>query len=132
MKFENYLQHYLNNNLKKVSGFLNPIKWDSNGKAISFSIYTSNDEDIIITGNFSLEKMRLLLSKLVEAKGYIEVNKDGEKSLNLKSIREIQSPHTPIMISKPSYFSEEFCLNLPRNYSHLNTGVAFNSYQLAS
>lgn len=96
----------------KVIGFLCPISWDSKGQIRKFAIYTDTGEDIIIEGSYRPNKLRSLTNKLVLAKGVITEDEYEDKFINLKSIKEIKSPNSPIPIQNFDKVYENFSLQL--------------------
>ncbi len=96
----------------KVTGFLCPISWDNNGRIKKFAIYTDAGEDIIIEGSYRLSKLRSLTNKLVLAKGVITEDEYEDKFINLKSIKEIKSPNSPIPIQNFDKVYEKYSLQL--------------------
>lgn len=104
-----------------IFGVLNPIMWDRRGKVKKFSIYSSEDEDIIIEGYRNRHKLKALLNRRVEAQGLIRMNDDGEKIIRLNQIKEITGPNSPAMMSPSnldsSIWNEEFSVSIPRKYA---------------
>ncbi len=110
----------LGSKTETVIGTLNPIMWDRRGKIKKFSIYSYEDEDIIIEGFRNRAKLKNLLNKKVEAKGIIRVNEDGEKLIKLTNIRELTGPSSPGLNITPSLatgvWNEEFSVSIPKHY----------------
>ena len=115
-----YIDSFINKD-QSVTGILNPIHWDRHGNIKQFSIYTDEEEDIIIEGYLDKRKLEKLLNKRVLAKGQIRTNEDGEKFIKLKSIKELTGPTSPaINLVSPietSFWNEEYSLSIPREYA---------------
>lgn len=75
---------------KTITGSLNPIKWNKQGKAIGFSIFTSEDEDIIIESYSDLKRLRKYSGYFVKVQGRIRINDFGDKSIKLFKIRKVK------------------------------------------
>lgn len=106
--------------LEKVIGILNPIMWDRRGAVQKFSIYSHDEEDIIIEGFKNKIKLKLLLGKKVEAKGRIQTNDDGEKVIKLSSIKELIGPSSPASSTSTAtalgMWSDEYSVSIPKSY----------------
>jgi hypothetical protein len=131
MKLDNIL-YARRNNLDQVSGFLNPIMWNQSGDAVKFSIYTSEDEDVIISGNYNNTLLRSMLGKLVEAYGILNDDRDDEKTIDLKRISEIKTPHAPAIGSSHKSYEEDFNINLPSSYKFFISNDRIINEKLAS
>jgi hypothetical protein len=121
---------------KVVIGTLNPIMWDKKGKVKKFSIYSFEEEDIIIEGYRNRSKLKSLLNKKVEARGSIRRNEDGEKVIKLTKIKELKNPSTPSQNLTPEInlgmWSEEFSVSIPKDYAVLQYQNLQDSFLEAS
>lgn len=122
----------LNTQYKTIIGTLNPINWDNDGVPNLFSIFTDDEEDIIVEGYQNRKKLLKLLNKRVIAKGILRINKDNEKLLHAKSIRELTGPTSPAMnISnsvRPNFWEDEYSLAIPKEYALKQYGQFQGSY----
>ena len=112
-----------------VVGTVTPIAWDRNGKAKTFSIYTHDEEDLIIENSSLNHKLCLLLNRTVEATGNLYINKEGEKCMRLDKVRGIRGPSSPAPASaypKPNNWYEEYSINIPRDVTVLSDNEPFD------
>ena len=118
---ETFYKTATTDNCQIITGVLNPIHWDRNGKIRKFSIYSEDEEDIIIEGYLNKQKLESLLSKRVLGKGKIRVNKNCEKFIRLRSIKEIAGPPPSALGQQkstlPSLWDEEYSLKIPAQYT---------------
>ncbi len=124
---------YINSKIEKeksIIGTLNPIRWDKNGRIKQFSIYSEEEEDVIIENFQNKRKLTKLLNKRVIAVGKVRLDEDGNKYIKLKSIKELTGPTSPaINLVKPieaGLWNEEYSLSIPKEYAlhqyNQNTG----------
>ena len=115
-----YIDSFINKD-QSITGILNPIHWNRHGRIKQFSIYSEDEEDIIIEGYSNKRKLEKLLNKRVLAKGQVRTNGDGEKFINLKSIEELTGPTSPaislIRPIKSGFWNEEYSLSIPKEYA---------------
>lgn len=93
LKLKNYTQVST-----EITGVLTPIKWDNKGTPTDYSIFTHDEEDIIIKNYGDIIKLRYLQSKYVIAKGHITYNQDGEKVIYpyyIQSFNQGDIKHAP-------------------------------------
>ena len=87
---------------KSITGTLNPIRWDKNGRIKQFSIYSEEEEDVIIEHFQNKRKLTKLLNKRVIAVGKVRLDEEGNKYIKLKNIKELTGPTSPaINLVKP-------------------------------
>ncbi len=119
----------LKNQLSSIVGIVNPIEWNSNGKIKKFSIYTTDEEDIIVESSLDFRQFRRLkslLNKKVEATGRIYANDEGEKYIKLKRIRELTRPSAPAVNTfypnklEHALWPEEFAINFPQGWEAIS------------
>lgn len=115
-----YIDSFINKD-QSVTGTLNPIHWDRHGRIKQFSIYSEDEEDIIIEGYPNKKKLEKLLNKRVLAKGQVRTNEDEEKFIKLKSIKELTGPTSPaislVKPIEPGFWNEEYSLSIPKEYA---------------
>ncbi len=108
-------------NEQNIIGTLNPIHWDRKGKIKQFSIYSEDEEDIIIEGYQNKSKLKKLLNKRVLATGTVRTDDNGQKFIYLKKIKELTGPTSPaISLVKPpdlGLWNEEYSLSIPKEYA---------------
>lgn len=75
--------------LVEVIGVLNPIGWDKNGNVKKYSIYTQNEEDIIIEYIDNPELLQHFINNYVLAKGSVRIDLDGEKYIRIKHLKAL-------------------------------------------
>ena len=117
-----------------IIGTLIPITWDRKGRAIRFSIYSSDGEDFIIKDYRFKSRLQRILNKNVQAVGEVSSNKYDEKFIKLKKIKELTGPSSPSMQVKvpknQGLWDEEFVVNIPKNYE--NTEILEPRFSFAS
>ncbi len=113
------------NKKKEIIGVLNPIEWDKEGEVKKYSIYTVDEEDIIIEEIFPNIKLKHLLNKKVLAKGILREDKEGQKFIKLKTIKQLIEPNSPAtnLLKKPIFnvWPEEYELSIPKDYQFAST-----------
>ena len=103
---------------KTVVGHLAPIAWDDEGAATKFSIYTYEDDDLIVEGNYRIDNLKKLINKPVYAIGFIREQSNGDKFIDPILVREHKSTNfTSIGLqeikSKYSEWGDEFSVIYP-------------------
>jgi hypothetical protein len=105
---------------QSITGTLNPIHWDRHGNIKKFSIYSDDQEDIIIEGYTNKTKLEKLLNKRVFAKGQVRTDEYGDKFIKLKSIKELTGPTSPaislVRPIEPGLWGEEYSLSISKDY----------------
>ncbi|PIR35930.1 MAG: hypothetical protein COV37_05930 [Bdellovibrio sp. CG11_big_fil_rev_8_21_14_0_20_39_38] len=107
----------LTNKEQSIIGTLNPIHWDKEDDVDQFSIYSDEEEDIIIEEFHNKKRLSRLINKRVLARGKIRIDENGEKHIKLKMIKELSPPTAPaVRLSNPitaRFWSEEYSLLVP-------------------
>jgi transcription termination factor Rho len=115
-----YINSFISND-QSITGTLNPINWDRFGKIKQFSIYSEDEEDIIVVSYSNKRKLEKLLNKRVLAKGQVKIDENGDKYIRLKSIKELTGPTSPaINLAKPiesTFWNDEYSLSIPKDYA---------------
>ncbi|ATH07309.1 hypothetical protein BIY24_04965 [Halobacteriovorax marinus] len=126
---------YINSLTEKeesIVGTLNPIRWDKNGEIKQFSIYSTDEEDIIIEGYPKKRKLIKMLNKRVLAKGKVRIDENGDKFIKINNIKEISGPGAPvnsfIRPIEPSLWNEEYSLSIPKEYALAQYGQANETF----
>ncbi len=118
-----------------ITGVLNPIHWDRHGRVKQFSIYSDEEEDVIIEKGFDRKKLLRLLNKRVLAKGKIQTNSNGDKFISLKAIKEVSGPTSPAThthnLMTPSLWGEEYSISIPKEYAFSQYGKFADLYEEA-
>jgi hypothetical protein len=70
-----------------VSGIITPISWDKNDNVRGISIFTSDDEDIIISDATYFKKLRKLINKYVTVEGRVISNGFVRKMISVTKFR---------------------------------------------
>jgi hypothetical protein len=109
---------YLNGHRKDVSiyGFFNPLSWGEDDIPTKFSIYTDEEEDIVIHSSLSWPVLKNYCGKRVEAHGTLGVDEDGNTSLHLKKIKELKGPANSAQTQVG--YMEEASLALPLRFDN--------------
>lgn len=111
---------------ESIVGTLNPISWDRNDGIKQFSIYSTDEEDIIIEGYTNKRKLIGMLNKRVLAKGNIRIDENGDKFIRIKEIKKISGQSSPTNNffgpTVPSLWNEEYSLSIPKEYTFSQYG----------
>ena len=103
-----------------VVGTVTPIGWDLKGNPIKFSIYTRDDEDLIVENSSLNHKLCSLLNRTVEATGRLYKNRDKENCMRVEKIQELRGPSSaaPAILSTvhENNFYEEYTINAPNSF----------------
>jgi len=78
------------NKQKTVTGVLSPIRWNSNDEIIEYSVYTENDEDIILRGNNLDSNFRFFKNQKVKVSGNFLSSSNSEDDLRVFKASKIQ------------------------------------------
>ena len=76
---------------EKVCGIVTPIDWDRNGKPCKYSLYTLDEEDIIIEAEHLKKKIKRLANKYVEVTGNIYTNVLGDRVIYARKIKRLST-----------------------------------------
>lgn len=68
-----------------VTGVLSPIKWDSQEIPVDFSLFTNEDEDVILRGSNIARDFKLFKNKLVKLSGNFLKPQDGARVFEVKA-----------------------------------------------
>lgn len=118
------------NHYEKVSvvGTVTPIGWDYKDHAIRYSIFTHDQEDLIVENSTLNHKLSLLLNSVVEATGVLYENKDGEKCMRLEKVQGLRGPSSPAPATVNNGWYEEFSINVPNKLAILKRDIIFDQY----
>lgn len=104
-----------------IRGILNPIRWDKYGRVTQYSIYSEEEEDIIILDRVHRKKLEKLVNQHVQAKGKVIQVDEDTKYLRLKNIKALTGPNTPLNPHFGSFdknfWDEEYSLSIPKEYA---------------
>lgn len=76
--------------LETIVGTLRAIQWSPNGVATKFSICSFDDGELIVEYYDDIRKLQRLEGKIVEARGCIYFNDEGDKIIEPKNVRELK------------------------------------------
>lgn len=107
----------LRQNIQSVTGILNPIEWDSKGVSTKFSIYSDDEEDILLEGPITRKKIEGLVNKRVVATGSVRLNEYGEKLMRVERIEKQNGPNScALQLPKNDllqFWGEEYSVEVP-------------------
>ncbi len=122
-----------NNKKQTIIGTLIPIAWDRKGKAIKFSIYSNEGEDIILKEYRYKNRLKRLLNKKVEVTGEVTHNKYGDKFIKLKTIKDFLDSSSSSMylrdLQSGQLWDEDFSIHIPKK--HQLPDILESSYSFA-
>ncbi len=97
MKILDYSPTLSRKKLKILYGTVTPCDWDKEDKPISFSLFTPQEEDILLKGDHLKSKFLKLMNKHVEVIGEERTNVFGEKYVLVKKIRRLNFPEFQLL-----------------------------------
>ncbi|OFZ26191.1 hypothetical protein A2326_03715 [candidate division WWE3 bacterium RIFOXYB2_FULL_41_6] len=77
------------NKRKTVTGVLSPIRWNSNDEIVEYSVYTENDEDIILRGNNLDSNFKFFKNQKVKVSGNFLSSSDDLRVFQASKIQKL-------------------------------------------
>jgi hypothetical protein len=90
-----------------VEGTLVAAGWDRSDNVNQLSLYTNDDEDILLDENLLIKDYSSFLNHRVKIWGDVVSNKREEKKIAVKKIRRLSSDTT--LVSNEKFLNYEFC-----------------------
>ena len=96
--------------IDRVEGVLTPIEWDAKGRPCAYSLFTWEEEDIVIQEFPKKKKLQKLKNHFVALEGKVFKNSYGEKFIRAFKVKKLRRKPFP---QKSRNCEEEFAPLLP-------------------